>query len=40
MAIQNAAAMDIEIPDQYEFVRSIEHSNGKSGSFTIEMRIQ
>lgn len=40
MAIQNAAVMDIEVADEYECVRNIQHSNGKSGSFTIEMRIQ
>lgn len=39
-AMQNAADMDVVVEDQYDFVRSIEHSNGKSGSFNIEMRVQ
>ena len=39
-AIQNAAAMDIKVEGQYEFVRSIGHSDGRVSTFTIKMRIQ
>ena len=36
-AMQNAAEMDVVIEDEYDFVRSMETSDGKIGSFTIKM---
>ena len=39
MAIQHAAAMNIEVESQYEFVRSIKDNEGRSGTFTIQMHI-